>query len=56
MALALGARGCELSPVSINALVKIECAWIPVDKELTANYLLETRMKLEELIPAAMVK
>ena len=28
---------------------------IPLDKELTANCLVETRTKLEELIPAAMV-
>ena len=28
---------------------------IPLDKELTANCLVETFMKLEELIPAAMV-
>ena len=55
-ALAWGVRGCELSPVSTNALVKIECALIPVKKQLTANYILETRTKLEELIPAAMVK
>ena len=36
--------------------VKIECAWNSLDKELTANCLVETRTKLEELIPAAMVK
>ena len=29
---------------------------IPLDKELTANYLVETRTKLEELIKAAMVE
>ena len=29
---------------------------ITLDKELTANYLVETRTKLKELIPAAMVK
>ena len=28
---------------------------IPLDKELTANCLVETHTKLEELIPAAMV-
>ena len=28
---------------------------IPLDKELTANFLVETRTKLEELILAAMV-
>ena len=27
---------------------------IPLDKELTANCLVETRTKLEELVPAAM--
>ena len=29
---------------------------IPLDKELTANCLVETCTKLEELVPAAMVK
>ena len=29
---------------------------IPLDKELTANCLVETRTKLEELIPASMVE
>ena len=36
-----------------NALVKIECAWNSpkLDMDLTANCLVETRTKLEELIP-----
>ena len=35
---------------------KMSVLEIPLDKELTANCLVETRKKLEELIPAAMVK
>ena len=35
------------SPVSSNAVVKIQRAWVPLDKELADG--------LEELIPAAMV-
>ena len=35
---------------------KLSVLEIPLDKELTANCLVETRTKLEELIPAAMVK
>ena len=46
----------SLSPVSANALMKLSVLEIPLDKELTANCLIETRTKLEELIPAAMVK
>ena len=34
---------------------KLSVLEIPLDKELTANCLVETRTKLEELIPAAMV-
>ena len=36
--------------------LKLSVLEIPLDKELTANCLVETRMKFEELIPAAMVK
>ena len=43
------------SPVSANALVKIECTQNPLDKELTANCLIETHTKLGELILAEMV-
>ena len=44
------------SPVSSNALVKMSVLEIPLEyKELTANCLLETRIKLKELIPAAIV-
>ena len=35
---------------------KLSVLEIPLDKELTANCLAETRTKLEELIPAVMVK
>ena len=35
---------------------KLSVLEIPLDKELTANCLVETRTKLEELIPAALVK
>ena len=35
---------------------KLSVLEIPLDKELTANCLIETRTQLEELIPAAMVK
>ena len=35
--------------------LKLSVLEIPLDKELTANCLMETRTKLEELIPAAMV-
>ena len=35
---------------------KLSVLEIPLDKELTANCLVETRTKLEELIPAAMVE
>ena len=35
---------------------KLSVLEIPLDKELTANCLVETRMKLKELIPVAMVK
>ena len=34
---------------------KLSVLKIPLDKELTANCLVETRTKLEELIPAVMV-
>ena len=37
-------------------LWKLSVLEIPLDKELTANCLIETRTKLEKLIPAAMVK
>ena len=37
-------------------LWKLSVLRIPLDKELTANCLVETRTKLKELIPAAMVK
>ena len=36
--------------------MKIECAWIPLDKELTADFLIETCTKLKKLILAAMIK
>ena len=49
-------EAASLSPVSTNALVKIECAWNSLDKEPTADCLVETRKKLKELILAAMVK
>ena len=39
------------SPVSTNALVKLMLLEITLDKELTANCLVETRTKLEELVP-----
>ena len=35
---------------------KLSVLEIPLEKELTANCLVETRTKLEELIPAAMVE
>ena len=35
---------------------KLSVLEIPLDNELTANCLIETRTKLEELIPAAMFK
>ena len=35
---------------------KLSVLEIPLEKELTANCLVETRTKLKELIPAAMVK
>ena len=35
---------------------KLSVLEIPLDKELTANCLIETHTKLEELIPAVMVK
>ena len=40
------------SPVSTNALVRSSVLEIPLDKELTgtANCLVETRAKLEELM------
>ena len=44
------------NPVSSIALVKIECAWNSLDKKLTANFLVETRTKLEELTPNSMVE
>ena len=37
-------------------LWKLSVLEIPLDKILTANCLVETRTKLEELIPAAIVK
>ena len=37
-------------------LWKLSVLEIPLDKELTANCLIETRTKLEELILAVMVK
>ena len=37
-------------------LWKLSVLEIPLDKEVTANCLLETRIKLEELIPAAMIE
>ena len=43
------------SPARSNALVKLSVLEIPLDRELTANCLVETRTKLEELVPAAMV-
>ena len=43
------------SPVRSNALVKLSVLEILLDKELTVNCLVETRTKLKELIPAAMV-
>ena len=43
------------SPISTNALMKFEVLEIPLDKELTANCLVETHTKLEELILAVMV-
>ena len=46
---ALGARGCEFESRQLSVLE------IPLDKELTANWFVKTRTKLEELIPAAMV-
>ena len=35
---------------------KLSVFEIPLDKELTANCFVETRMKLKELIPTAMVE
>ena len=47
----------SLSPVSTNALMKVNVLEIPLDKELTANCLVETQTKLiKELIPVVMVK
>ena len=45
------------SPVSSLLMLswKLSVLEIPLDKELTANCLEETRTKLEELIPAAIV-
>ena len=37
-------------------LWKLSMLEIPLDQELTANCLVESRTKLEELTPAAMVK
>ena len=56
--LAYNARGCEFEPRQENwvLLCKFQLLEIPLDKELTANCLADTRTKLEELIPAAMVK
>ena len=56
-----GARfGCERLRVRVPSvpmlLWKLSVLEIPLDKELTANRLVETRTKLEELIPAEMVK
>ena len=47
----------QLSNIPMR-LWKLSVLEIPLDKELTANWLVETRTKLEELIPAgaAMVK
>ena len=46
----------SLSPISTNALLQLSVLDIPLDKELTANCLVETCMKLKELIPVVMVK
>ena len=48
----------SLSPVSSNALVKIECTCFKfyIGQELTANCLVETHTKLEGLTPAVMVE
>ena len=54
-ALALGARDCEFKPVPMLSW-KLSVLEIPLDKELTANCLVESHMKLEKLIPATMVK
>ena len=43
-----------LHPISINALVKLSLPEIPLDKELTSNCLVETYLKLRELILAVM--
>ena len=43
------------SQVRITALVKLNLLEIPVDKEPTANCLVETCRKLGELVLAAMV-
>ena len=57
MALALGARGCEFESRQYQcSREKLSLLEIPLDKELTANCLVETCTKLEELISAAMVK
>ena len=55
-ALTLGARGLWVRVPSVPMLSwKLRVLEIPWDKELTANCLVETRTKLEELIQAAMV-
>ena len=57
MALALGARSYKFESRQYHALLKIESVLeIPLDKELTVNFLVETCTKLVELIAAAMVK
>ena len=56
-ALALGVRSCELESHQYQcSREKLSVLEIPLDKELTANCLVETRTKLEELISAAMVR
>ena len=46
----------EVKDYSNQSSWKLSVLEIPLDKELTANCLVETRTKLEELILAAMVK
>ena len=54
---ALRCERLRVRVLSVSMLsLKLNVSRIPLDKEITANCLVETRTKLEELIPAAMVK
>ena len=56
-AIACGATGCESRvPSAPMLLLKSSVPEITLDKKLTANCLIETHTKLQELIPALLVK